>query len=105
MTIYVRQPSVKLGLALWLIASGLATRAAQLSNAYPDQDERWRTSLNGAWSLKYIPSSSLEADAEFYRPDFNARGWKQTPVPSHWELEDFAPPRYKHVDKGFGLYR
>jgi len=105
MTIYLRRGSVKLGLALSLMATGLASRAAQLSNAYPDQDERWRTSLNGTWSLKYIADSAPEADAEFYRPDFDARGWKETPVPSHWELEGFAAPKYKHVDKGLGLYR
>ena len=105
MTIYLRRGSVKLGLALSLIATSHAISAAQLSNAYPDQDERWRTSLNGTWNLKYIADSSPGADAEFYRPGFDARGWKETPVPSHWELEGFATPKYKHVDKGMGLYR
>ena len=104
-TIYFPRGRVKLGLVLAILAVGLASRAAQLSNAYPDQDERWRTSLNGTWNLKYVAGSSAEGDAQFYRPDFDARGWKKTPVPSHWELEGFAPPKYKHVDSGLGLYR
>ena len=57
------------------------------------------------WKFKYIGSSSLGDEAAFSQPSFNAAAWPEIKVPSHWELAGFAPPKYKRVDEGTGLYR
>ena len=62
-------------------------------------------SLNGEWKLKYLPTSDVGADGSFFQPAFDVAAWKNTPVPSHWELHGFAEPKYRKVDEGTGLYR
>ncbi len=64
-------------------------------------------SLNGLWQFKYLAGSEPGADAAFSDPAFaGTSSWKNIPVPSHWELQGFAEPKYgKLLEAGLGLYR
>ncbi len=80
--------------------------AAALISVYPEQAKDFTRSLNGDWSFKYIPSLDAGVDADFYQPDFNVSAWKKISVPSNWELQGFAEPRYDtKLADGLGLYR
>ena len=106
----IRPSLYPLSMKHWLLTLALLlaidpSLLAQLKDAYPVRTGEWARSLGGAWKFKYFGSSSLGADAAFYQPSFNAVGWPEIKVPSHWELAGFAPPKYKRVDEGAGLYR
>jgi beta-galactosidase len=63
-------------------------------------------SLNGEWKFKYVQSSDVGGDENFFQPSFGVAAWKTIPVPSHWELHGFAEPQYAdNVKEGTGLYR
>jgi len=97
--------SCKQALAALLLVGSIAAVSGQLKEVCPIMDPQWTQSLDGKWKFKYFASSSAGTDSGFYRPSYDASSWSETPVPSHWELQGFAPPKYKHVDKGIGLYR
>ncbi|HWA10567.1 MAG TPA: glycoside hydrolase family 2 TIM barrel-domain containing protein [Opitutaceae bacterium] len=88
------------GLGLALVAS------AQPVTVAPVREGPWSRSLNGSWQFKYLAGSDVGADANFFAPSFDAAAWKSIPVPSHWELQGFAEPKYgKLLEAGLGLYR
>ena len=89
----------------FIILAAASPLGAQNQEVFPVRDSEWSQSLSGAWKFKYIAGSSAESDGDFFQPGFDAGVWKDIPVPSHWELHGFAPPKYGHVDKGLGLYR
>ena len=69
-------------------------------------------SLNGAWRFKLQPPGGVElADAQFYLPQYDASGWREIQVPSHWELQGYEEPgrrepsRLSDVAASAGLYR
>lgn len=65
-----------------------------------------RLSLNGTWTFKYFPASTVGSDSLFYEPGFNVAGWSNIKTPGHWELQGFAEPAYGKVTiDGTGLYR
>ncbi len=68
--------------------------------------EEGAVSLNGDWSFRYVAGLDASADEAFVQPSFRVADWKTMPVPGHWELHGFAPPRYaSDTDPGLGLYR
>jgi beta-galactosidase len=72
----------------------------------PEATPALRQTLNGDWQFKYVPKTDVGADATFFQPAFDVGAWKLIPVPSHWELQGFAEPKYgSALAEGTGLYR
>jgi beta-galactosidase len=87
-------------LSMWAGACQCAGDVAMV----PETSQFFRQSLNGNWKFQYFSGSRTPLDEGFHRTDFAAADWPEIPVPSHWESHGFAPPKYKHVDEGIGLY-
>lgn len=60
--------------------------------------------LNGTWKFRYSPGPVV-ADDSFTKSDFDDTPWSGITVPSNWELEGFAEPKYGTTAEGFGDYR
>ncbi len=89
-----------------LLASQLPSRAIGPVDVVPDATPALRQTLNGDWQFKYVPKTDVGADATFFQPAFDVGAWKPIPVPSHWELQGFAEPKYgAALAEGTGLYR
>ncbi|MFT4090086.1 MAG: glycoside hydrolase family 2 TIM barrel-domain containing protein [Asticcacaulis sp.] len=59
-------------------------------------------SLNGDWQFA-LGGTPAEADAlgvDFFKPEYNAAGFKSMPVPSNWVMHGFDKPQYRDW-KGF----
>ncbi len=92
-------------LLLWVVFVCHASFAAPIS-VYPVRAEGFTQTLNGDWSFKYIPSLDAGTDAGFTATEFDVSAWKTIAVPSNWELQGFAEPRYDgKLADGLGLYR
>ncbi len=63
------------------------------------QRER-RISLNGIWKFLFSKNND-ECPADFYKPDYNVRKWKDIEVPGSWELQGFDAPIYTDVSYPF----
>lgn len=78
----------------------------------------WLLSLNGEWEFKLVPNPGSVPE-EFYREDFDSKGFDTIPVPSSWQMLGYdkpiytnvaypfraTPPRVPHDDNPTGLYR
>ncbi|HEY5688529.1 MAG TPA: glycoside hydrolase family 2 TIM barrel-domain containing protein, partial [Yeosuana sp.] len=53
-------------------------------------------SLNGAWHFYYADSVQARP-ADFYKNDFDIRGWDTILVPSNWEMKGFGIPVYTNI--------
>ncbi|HEV2762122.1 MAG TPA: glycoside hydrolase family 2 TIM barrel-domain containing protein, partial [Pyrinomonadaceae bacterium] len=72
---------------------------------YPDEQSALRggtrtspfvRSLNGAWKFHWV-ATPAERPKEFYRPEFDASGWREIRVPSNWEMEGYGTPIYLNI--------
>ena len=53
-------------------------------------------SLNGEWDFKWY--ETLEDRAlDFYKPEFNIKGWDKMTVPGLWELNGYGDPLYVNI--------
>ena len=53
-------------------------------------------SLNGTWKFNWVKDATSRP-TDFYRTDFNDKGWATMPVPGIWELHGYGDPVYKNV--------
>ena len=53
-------------------------------------------SLNGTWKFNWVRNSDARP-ADFFRTDFNDRGWDEMQVPAVWELNGYGDPIYVNV--------
>jgi len=53
-------------------------------------------SLNGSWKFHWARTPA-ERPQDFYRPDYDASGWKEIPVPSNWEMQGYGTPIYTNI--------
>lgn len=53
-------------------------------------------SLNGPWRFNWVKDRSMRP-TDFYRTDFNDRGWDVIQVPAMWELSGYGDPVYLNV--------
>ena len=53
-------------------------------------------SLNGIWKFNWVKDCDMRP-TDFYRVDFNDKGWATMPVPGIWELNGYGDPVYKNV--------
>ncbi len=77
-----------------------AIRAHSMKNA-ADAVKKWTDcpywqSLNGQWKFHWVKSPD-ERPMDFYRPDFDASGWDEIPVPSNWEIHGYGTPIYSNI--------
>lgn len=52
--------------------------------------------LNGFWKFDWVRNAD-QRPTDFYRPDFNDKGWDRMPVPGIWELNGYGDPMYLNV--------
>ncbi len=53
-------------------------------------------SLSGRWQFHLAPRPA-DAPAGFWAPGFDAAGWDELEVPSHWQLRGYGNPHYTNV--------
>ncbi|MET8676559.1 glycoside hydrolase family 2 TIM barrel-domain containing protein [Streptomyces sp. NPDC004647] len=61
-----------------------------------------RMSLNGIWRFRLSPTATAE-DESFARPDYDASGWRELPVPAHWVLHGHGSPAYTNTPYPFPI--
>lgn len=52
--------------------------------------------LNGNWKFNWVPTPE-QRPVDFYKPSFDASGWKEIPVPSNWEVQGYGTPFYRNA--------
>lgn len=50
-------------------------------------------SLNGTWKFHWV-TKPADCPKDFYKPEYDASGWKEIAVPSNWELQGYGVPIY-----------
>ena len=57
-------------------------------------------SLNGPWKFHWVPHPD-QRPLDFYKPEFDASGWAEIPVPSCWQLLGYGTPYYRNFGYTF----
>lgn len=52
--------------------------------------------LNGYWMFDWVKNAGMRP-LDFYKKDFNDKGWKPMPVPGIWEVNGFGDPMYTNI--------
>jgi len=55
----------------------------------------FRRSLNGRWKFNWVPHPA-QRPVDFFKPEFDASGWKEIPVPSNWQMLGYGTPYYRN---------
>ncbi|MDE6022283.1 MAG: beta-galactosidase, partial [Muribaculaceae bacterium] len=53
-------------------------------------------SLNGTWKFNWVNDASSRP-TDFWKKDFNDKGWDNIKVPGVWELNGYGDPIYTNV--------
>ena len=53
-------------------------------------------SLNGTWKFHWVENLN-DRPTDFYKTDFNDKGWDTMPVPGVWQLNGYGDPQYVNV--------
>jgi len=59
-------------------------------------DSPYKQSLNGTWKFAWAANPDARI-ANFHAPDYDASGWDEIPVPSHWQLQNYDYPQYTNI--------
>ena len=59
------------------------------------RSERFLT-LNGYWKFDWVRNAD-QRPTDFYRVDYDDKGWGRMPVPGIWELNGYGDPMYLNV--------
>ena len=52
--------------------------------------------LNGYWKFNWVKDAGMRP-LDFYKKDFNDKGWTSMPVPGIWEVNGFGDPMYTNI--------
>lgn len=52
--------------------------------------------LNGNWKFNWVKDAD-QRPTDFFRTDFNDRGWDTMTVPGIWELNGYGDPLYVNI--------
>lgn len=52
--------------------------------------------LNGTWKFNWVKDADSRP-TDFYRTDFNDKGWNNMPVPGLWEFNGYGDPIYVNI--------
>ena len=69
-----------------------AAGSGPIPNLLPDYD--------GPWKFHYSGSPGARP-ADFFKPDFDASGWRSIPVPSNWQVHGHGIPLYTNSEYPF----
>lgn len=58
----------------------------------------WYKLLNGNWKFNWVAQPE-KRPVDFYKPEFNVKGWKDIPVPSDWQMQGYDYAHY--VNAGY----
>jgi len=61
----------------------------------PEASANYMT-LNGLWRFNWVKDSD-QRPTDFYKTDYNDRGWTSMPVPGMWELNGYGDPQYTNM--------
>ena len=61
-----------------------------------EKNESFRQNLNGLWKFQYARNLA-EAPAGFEAEDFDCKGWEDSRVPAHIQMEGYDKPQYVNV--------
>ncbi|HYP52301.1 MAG TPA: glycoside hydrolase family 2 TIM barrel-domain containing protein, partial [Pyrinomonadaceae bacterium] len=53
-------------------------------------------SLNGMWKFHWVKEPSRRP-ADFYKPEYDVKAWKEIRVPSNWEMEGHGTPIFLNI--------
>ena len=56
--------------------------------------------LTGMWQFSYVPRPDMRP-VGFHLPSFDARSWKEIPVPSNWQVQGYGTPYYRNCGYTF----
>ena len=54
-------------------------------------------SLNGLWKFNWVNDADRRP-VDFWKKDFNDKGWGEMPVPGIWELNGYGDPLYVNIE-------
>ncbi len=54
-------------------------------------------SLNGTWKFHWVKDADQRPTADFYKVDYNDKGWDNIKVPGVWEMNGYGDPIYVNV--------
>ena len=57
-------------------------------------------SLHGTWSFNWVKNSD-QRPLDFYKTDYNDKGWGTMPVPGVWQLNGYGDPQYVNIGYGW----
>jgi len=69
--------------------------AAAAETAVPENSSNYMT-LHGLWKFDWAADADSRP-TDFWRPDYNDKGWGTMPVPGIWELNGYGDPMYTNV--------
>lgn len=55
------------------------------------ENSKWRKSLNGQWKFHWAKDPQSRP-ADFYKPDYDVKDWKEIKVPSSWQTQGYGTP-------------
>ena len=53
--------------------------------------------LNGTWKFNWVKDADQRPTTDFYKIDFNDKGWDEIQVPAVWEMNGYGDPIYVNV--------
>ena len=70
--------------------------AEAASAAVPEESSNYMT-LHGLWKFNWVADADSRP-TDFWKTDFNDRGWGTMPVPGIWELNGYGDPMYVNIN-------
>ncbi len=67
----------------------------EAAQAKKELSENYMT-LNGTWKFNWVRNAT-DRPTDFYRVDYNDRGWGTMPVPGVWEMNGYGDPIYVNI--------
>ena len=59
------------------------------------ENSKWRKSLNGQWKFHWAKDPQSRP-ADFYKPDYDVKDWKEIKVPASWQTQGYGTPIYSN---------
>jgi len=77
-------------------SSYFAFESAEKANIGCKEQSANFLSLNGTWNFNWV-EHAWQRPTEFYKPDYNDKGWDKMQVPAMWELNGYGDPIYVNM--------
>ncbi len=77
-------------------ADFFAYESQQLASRGDKEQSANYMTLNGTWKFHWVKDSDARP-LDFWKTDYNDRGWGTMPVPGVWELNGYGSPQYLNI--------